>query len=111
MTAVSTAPKPRVRINTTPEERAEWVRHFEESGKSAPEFCKELGLAESTFAVWRKQVREASNPTNLTFTDMPLSVACEPTSLAITLPNGMRLEVPAGFDTVWLGQLLSVLRT
>jgi|CXWL01.1.fsa_nt_gi hypothetical protein len=47
----------RVRISTTPEERAEWVRLFEESGKISAEFRRELGLAETTFAVWRKQER------------------------------------------------------
>lgn len=102
--------KPRVRISTTPEERAEWVRLFEESGKSAAQFCQELGLAEATFAVWRRQVRGEVNSQAVTFTDVPLAVASEPPAVAIVLPNGTMLEVASGTDATWLAQLLPALR-
>jgi transposase-like protein len=119
--AKAAADKSRVRISTTPEERAEWVRLFEESGKTATEFCKELGLAETTFAVWRKQVRgpAPASPENLTFTEVPqpmveAALAANATAPAgavtIHLANGTRLEVAAGTDTAWLIQLATALR-
>lgn len=106
----------RVRLSTTPEERAEWVRLFETSGKSPAEFCRELGLAESTFAVWRRQVREANE--SVTFTDVPqplveAALAGEdpaPTTVSIRLTSGTLLEVPVGTDAAWLAQLLGSLR-
>lgn len=103
------AVKPRVRISTTPEERAEWVRLFEESGKSAAQFCQELGLAETTFAVWRRQVRDASSAGEVSFTDIPVPLVDEPV-MAIVLPNGTRLEVTPGTDPAWLARLLPVLK-
>lgn len=104
----------RVRLSTTPEERAEWVRLFETSGKSPAEFCRELGLAESTFAVWRRQVREMNEP--VTFTDVPQPLveaalaAPGPATVKVHLVSGIVLEVPVGTDAVWLGQLLGSLR-
>jgi transposase-like protein len=111
--------KTRVRISTTPEERAEWVRLFEESGKTAAEFCKELGLAETTFAVWRKQGRGPAVAETLTFTEVPppmveaalaANAAGAPGAVTIHLANGTRLEVAAGTDTSWLVQLATALR-
>jgi transposase-like protein len=58
----------RSRPNTTPEERAEYVRLYEQTGKSVSEFRRSVGIAESTFAVWRRQVREATE--EVTFTEV-----------------------------------------
>lgn len=106
----------RVRLSTTPEERAEWVRLFETSGKSPAEFCRELGLAESTFAVWRRQVREANEP--VTFTDVPQPLVeavlaagdPAPATVKVCLAGGTILEVPVGTDAAWLAQILGSLR-
>jgi transposase-like protein len=121
--AKAAADRSRVRISTTPEERTEWVRLFEESGKTAAEFCKDLGLAETTFAVWRKQVRGPvpADLENLTFTEVPQSMveaalaanaaaAMPPGAVTIHLANGTRLEVAAGTDATWLAQLATALR-
>jgi transposase-like protein len=121
--AKAAADRSRVRISTTPEERTEYVRLFEESGKSPADFCRELGLAESTFAVWRKQVRgpAPANLENLTFTEVPQSMveaalaanaaaAVPPGAVTIHLANGTRLEVTAGTDATWLAQLATALR-
>lgn len=120
-TVTPVADRPRVRISTTPEERAEWVRLFEESGKSAAEFCAELGLAPSTFAVWRQQTRGPVAPEGLTFTEVPqplveaalaanAAAAVPPGAVTIYLANGTRLDVAAGTDAAWLAQLATALR-
>lgn len=119
MAKAALAEKPRVRISTTPEERAEWVRLFKESGKSAADFCRELGLAETTFAVWRKQSRGPASAEGLTFTEVPqplvdAALAANATvpagAVTIHLANGTRLEVAAGTDATWLAQLATALR-
>ena len=120
MAKAALAEKTRVRISTTPEERAEWVRLFEESGKSAAEFCAGLGLAETTFAVWRKHVRgpAPASVENLTFTEVPQPLveaalaanATAASAVTVQLTNGTRLEVAAGTDTAWLVQLVTALR-
>lgn len=117
--AKAAAAKSRVRISTTPEERAEWVRLFEESGKSPAEFCRELGLAETTFAVWRKPGRGPAGAEPLTFTEVPqpmveaalaANAAVSPGAVTIRLANGTRLDVTAGTDPTWLAQLATALR-
>lgn len=121
MAKAALAEKSRVRISTTPEERAEWVRLFEESGKSAADFCRELGLAETTFAVWRKQARGPASVENLTFTEVPqpmveaalaanAAATVPPGAVTIHLANGTRLDVAAGTDPAWLAQLATALR-
>lgn len=112
--AKAAAEKTRLRVNTTAEERGEWVQLFESSGKSAPEFCRELGLAESTFAVWRRQVRGESAE-SCTFTEVPppmveAALAGNAMPVQIRLANGTELKVPAGTESTWLAQLLAALR-
>lgn len=102
----------RSRPNTTLEERAEYVRLQEESGKSVAEFCRDLGLAESTFGVWRRQVKEPM-PSGVTITDVPAAMveAAMPVpsraSVTMRLPSGAVLEIVAGTDPLWLAQLVT----
>jgi transposase-like protein len=107
-------PTVRTRVSTTPEERAEYVRLFEESGKSSAEFCRELGIGESTLALWRRQGREA--PTPATFTEVPSNVVdaamaandrIERVTIEVT---GMRVIAAVGADVRWLAALATALR-
>lgn len=94
------------------------MRLFEGSGKTAGQFCKELGLAETTFAVWRKQAREPVSVEPVSFTEVPQALveaalaanATPPTAVTNHLANGTWLEVAAGTDTAWLAQLATALR-
>ena len=56
MTDVASAK--RSRINWSPEERAEWLWLFEQSGKTGAEFCRDNGLSPATLSLWRSQMPE-----------------------------------------------------
>ena len=105
---------------TTPRERAEWVRKYEESGKSASEFCGELGLARSTFTLWRSQVREPEVSGGPSFSEVPQHLvetvlranapsAMPAGSVVIHLDRGQRVEVAAGTEVNWVSQLVAAL--
>ena len=55
MNESSTAKRRRVTWST--EERIDWVRMFEKSGKAVSETCSEVDLPEATLSLWRKQLR------------------------------------------------------
>lgn len=76
------------RLSTTPEERAEYVRLFEKVGKSAAEFCREFGLAETTLAVWRRQVRGPAGGKPLAFPEVPTPLV--EAALAAPPPMGLK---------------------
>lgn len=42
------------------QELAHWLRLFTQSGQKTREFCREQGLALSTFSYWRRRLREAA---------------------------------------------------
>lgn len=102
------AAKSRVRV--TADERAEYVRLFETSGKSAAEYCAELGLAESTFAVWRRQIRSESDEPALTEVPPAMVVAAmSGRAIVIRLKSGAELDVPVGTEAAWLTSVLAAL--
>jgi transposase-like protein len=111
---------PRVRRYTTPRERAAWVRKFEESGKSPSDFCRGLGLAESTFALWRKQIRESALGEAVSFSEVPghlvetvlranAPAAMPQGAVVVHLDRGQRLEVAAGTEVTWVARLVAAL--
>jgi transposase-like protein len=96
------------------------VRKFEESGKSAAEFCRELGLANSTFALWRRQERKRNGTEALSFSEVPQHLvetvlrgnapAVMPAgAVVIHLHRGQRMEVAAGTEVNWVAQLVGAL--
>lgn len=51
---------PRPRRAWTPEDKAECLALFASSGLSAAAFAREMDIPEATFALWRRQAREAA---------------------------------------------------
>jgi transposase-like protein len=111
---------PRVRRHTTLEERSAWVRKYEESGKSPSEFCRGLGLAVSTFSLWRKQLRESAVGEAVTFSEVPhhlvetvlranAPAAVPQGAVMVHLDSGKRVEVAAGTEVTWVARLVAAL--
>jgi transposase-like protein len=110
--------KARSRVSWSPEERAEWLRLFEQSEQTAAEFCRDNGLSPATLSLWRQQAAEDENTDSAlvqvspdlvsALAQAPAQAASTP-SLSVTLPSGLRFEVPMGLDTAWFGQLLQSL--
>lgn len=51
------------RRHWTAEEKTEYLALFAESDLSAMEFCREFAIPPATFALWRRQAREAEAST------------------------------------------------
>jgi transposase-like protein len=110
----------RQRVTWSAEERVDWVRMFDKSGKGVSEFCRENDLPEATLALWRKQLRGPAIPAEESpFVEVPSAklsgavAADEPIpSVAITvrLPGALSLEVAAGTDAGWLAEVLRALQ-
>jgi len=110
----------RQRVKWSAEERVDWVRMFDKSGKAVSEFCRENDLPEATLSLWRKQLRGAETPAaESSFVEVPpakLSAAVGTDkvvpSVAITvrLPGALSLEVTAGTDVAWLAGVVRALQ-
>ena len=87
------------------EEREELLQLFGQSGYSASRFCKEMGICYGTLKRWlskrspRFDLVEVANP-----------IAVESAALRVLLPNGIRCEVPGGFDRVEASDLIRELK-
>ena len=118
-----TAGAKRSRITWSPEERAEWLWLFEQSGKNAAEFCRDNGLSPATLWLWRSQMPEViDEPSGALVEVIPrLTPPSRPTSpvaaaksvssdrAVVQLPSGWQVDVPVGTDATWLRDLLQAL--
>ncbi len=83
-------PKKKIRRRS----RAEWdetLKRYEESGLSRRDFCKQEGLALSTFMRWAKR-EQASPPPFVEITPREESPAASGWELEIELPQGIQLR-------------------
>jgi hypothetical protein len=105
--------------DTTPEQkkaaRSEyWREHIaqhERSGLSVPRFCKERGIVEQSFYVWRKRLRE-QEPMRFALVETT-PTGREPrmeAGLELVLARGERLRIGAGVDLALLRRVLELLR-
>jgi hypothetical protein len=113
----------RPRLNWSPEERAEWLWLFEQSGKSAAEFCRDNDLSPATLSLWRSQMPEPIDEPCGALVEVtaaltavssaPNSSSAPPAShherAVVQLPSGWRIEVPVGADARWLNEVLQTL--
>lgn len=113
--------KPRVRRQWTPEEKAEHLALYAESGLTQAEYCEEMGLSPPTFSGWCRQSRgagvaPAETANDQTFAEVlvtePAAGATTPLTarpVIIHLGGGTRIEVAVGTDPSWLASLLKTL--
>jgi transposase-like protein len=111
--AAPAATKPRTRVNWTPAERAEWLTMYGKSGQGVSEFCRVNDLPAATLSLWRSQRQgSGSNSEDDGLVEIPVaSLVSEPDrtpAAKVYLPNGVRLDLVAGTDPVWVGCLLKV---
>jgi transposase-like protein len=93
------------------------VRRWRESGVTAGEFARRLGVSESSLRWWswklgstsradtRKAKAQAMSP--LTFVEMTAPLQRAP--IEVALAGGVRVIVPADFDDAALERVLAVL--
>src|ERR1700683_1825376 len=103
----------RARVTWSAEERVDWVRMFERSGKSLADFCRENDLPDATLSLWRRQLRgpePATEESPLVEVTMPASSSpLKRPALRAKLPCGIELEVESGTDAQWLAGVLRAL--
>ena len=107
--------KARTRCSWSAEEKAEWLRLLEESGKPLSEFCRANGLPGSSVALWRRQRREpAAGPNEPEFVELTLPAVPRsgPAVSAVTIRVGcdLAIEMPVGTDPAWLAEVVRHLR-
>lgn len=74
------------------------------------QFCKEKGLTEQTFYVWRKRLRKAA-PTRFALVETgPARQQATKAGLELVLVTGERLRIEADVDSTLLRRVLEALR-
>jgi hypothetical protein len=112
--------KPRVVRKRSAEEWAKLLAQFERSSLSQKRFCRENEVALSTLQYWRRESGRGRPEGALV--EVPAKVAgtellgqqgapSSPGPVHIRLPNRLELDVLAGTDSAWVGQLLRELLT
>ncbi len=96
------------------EEKRRLLMLQKRSGKSVSAFGREHGLCEQTFCYWRGRLRpeRAAKPTEAGFAEVAVAppATSAPLGLAVYLPTGVTLEIAAGADALWVGQLIRELQ-
>jgi transposase-like protein len=106
MTRISTG-------NTVEERSAYWrerITEQERSGMSVQQFCKEKGITEQSFYVWRKRLRK-QEPARFALVETgPARQHAPKTGLELVLVTGERLRIGADVDPALLRRVLEALR-
>jgi transposase-like protein len=93
------------------QEWAQCVKLFEASGQKLKEFCRENGLAPSSFSYWRRQLRskvERSVAQKL-IEVRPAAVAMSSAAMRIAVRGGICMEVQEGTDAAWVAGVVRAL--
>jgi transposase-like protein len=97
----------------TPEERADLLALFAQSGQSAAAFCREMGLGEQTFYTWRRKARAQgssalqSRPGFAEVAVRPAGFMAPAEGIRVYFGEQCRLELPVTTAAAWLLQILN----
>jgi len=92
------------------ERRAYWsklIAEQEVSGTSVQAFCKQRGLGDHSFYLWRRRLR-AQKPPQFALLKTVVSGGAP---IELFLPGGERLSITSGVDGATLRTVLEVLRS
>ena len=94
---------------------ARWMAHVQqwrESGLAKTRYCRENGLALSTFQYWITKSRPSSGSETVSIpalVALPFTFASKAPSIGLMVSNRYAMDIPADFDEATLTRLLSVL--
>jgi transposase-like protein len=98
---------------TVEERSAYWrerIAEQERSGMSVQQFCKEKGVTEQSFYVWRKRFRK-QEPARFALVETgPARQHAPKTGLELVLVTGERLHIGADVDPALVRRVLEALR-
>jgi hypothetical protein len=103
------------------EREAFWHRQFDDwqqSGLTITAFCRQRGLTESAFHLWKRELRLQTKPRHSKTTEprpslprlVPVSVAALPTSALTLEVHRATLRIEPGADEALLRSVLNVLK-
>ena len=87
----------------------EQIAEQERSGIPVQQFCKERGITEQSFYVWRKRLRK-QEPARFALVETPPRPHAPKTGLQLVLVTGERLRIGADVDALLLRRVLEALR-
>jgi len=93
--------------------RHRWKQHLEawqQSGQTQVAYCREHGLKPHQLTYWKKRFAAPKPSTKLIPVKLPDASLGRSASVAVILPDGIRLEVSPEQATVLLPKLLPALR-
>jgi len=94
--------------------RAGWQKHLEawqQSGLTQIDYCRQHGLKPHQFTYWKARFNPVPVSSKLIPLALPTLPAERSSSVAATLPDGIRLDVPAAQALELLPKLLSAIRS
>lgn len=96
------------RLNTTPAQRARWVRRFRNSGLSQQAFARKHHLAVSTLGVWIKKTKPSADPNSqpVPLSEVSLPALLSPWAAEVTQRNGTTVRLSAPIARELLPKLL-----
>jgi len=98
---------------TAEERSAYWrerIAEHERSGMSVQQFCKERGVTEQSFYVWRKRLRKQA-PTRFALVETGAAgQTARKAGLELVLVTGERLQIGVDVDATLLRRVLETLR-
>jgi transcriptional regulator with XRE-family HTH domain len=100
----------RVRKWSTPAQRSETLAEFRSSGLTQREFADKAGISVSALCNWLRQERNRAFKEELSFVEIPALGAPTSHAYKVQLPGGAALEVPQGFASAEVRELLGLIR-
>ena len=94
--------------------RDTWKQHLEtwkQSGQSQVDYCREQGLKSHQMTYWKNRFIKSMQPPKLIPVKLPGLARDRFAAVVVTLPDGVRLEVPCEQAVELLPTLLSALKS
>ena len=88
-----------------------WHYHIEQwssSGLTQTEYCKRNHLSRDRFTYWKMKFKRKNLPVE--FVQIPDAMVFNQTGLKLNIGPGLQIEIPDGFSTNTLEQVLKTLR-
>jgi hypothetical protein len=94
------------------DEWAQRLQQFEASGQQAKDFCRDQGLAPSSFSYWRRRLRKAEAGTGEKLIEVrpaAVRVGLGPCAMRIALQGGIWMEIDEGTEAGWVAGVVRAL--
>jgi len=93
------------------EKRRCWENHIEQwkkSGLTQASYCRKTDLKIKSFTYWKSRFKKKNLPELVQIPADPFST---PSILKLNIGSGFQIEIPDGFSTTTLGQVLLTLQS